>query len=936
LVVVAVLVVLFAVFTSVWTDRLWYRSFDYASVFTTMLTTRIGLFAVFGLIIAAAVAGNAAIAYRLRPRLGGATPSSALLDRYRELLESRFTWVALGFAALVGLFAGGTASGQVFDYLAWRNATPFNVDDPQFGLDISFFVFGYPWWRFVLSFAFATLVLCVIVAAIVHYTMGGLQLSGLRRGTSRAAAAHLSVLIGLAVLVRGVGYWFDQYGLEISRSNRLFTGISYTADNATVTAKLILAIIAGICALLFFANAVLHRWAVPVIGVVLLLLSAIVLGLVYPGAVQYFTVRPNEPDRERDYIARNIAATRTAYGIENVEITNYSAETTATAGQLSEDAAALPGIRLIDPNVVGPAFEQLQQVRGFYSFPRTLDVDRYTIAGQETDAVVAVREMELRGLESANWNNLKTVYTHGYGLVAAYGNRRQPSGEPEWIVRDIPPVGPLSEFEPRIYFGELQGARSDEFSIVGAPAGSAPIELDTPGGGEGGNPKTTTYTGKGGVPVGSLWNRILYAAKFADVNILLSDRVNEESKIIYDRTPRERVQAAAPWLKVDGDAYPAVVEGRIVWIVDGYTTSNSYPNSERVNLGVVTLDAQTSVGGTVVAQPQDDINYMRNSVKAVVDAYDGSVRLFAWDPADPVLQTWQKAFPDVVEDKEAIPADLLEHLRYPQDLFKVQRQILTNYHVTDPRTWYSNSNLWEVPNDPVQASSQVKEQPFYLSVKWPGDRGPIFSLTTSYVPRGRQNLAAYMAVNADASSPEYGRMRILSMSDTTQIDGPGQSFNAMTTNETVAERLRPFLNQGAATATFGNLLTLPLGDGLLYVTPVYTQRQGSTGSYPALRFVIVRFGQSVGIGDTLKQALDQVFQGDAGADTEEEPAGGEAEPPPPTGEADNPAASRALDEAQAAFTAADQALKTGDLGTYQTKIKEAQAAVQRALKALGR
>ena len=934
LVIVAILIVLFAVFTSVWTDRLWYRSFDYGSVFTTMLATRVGLFAVFGLMMAVAAAGNAAIAYRLRPRLGTQNPSSPLLERYREMLESRFIWVILGVGGLIGLFAGGTASGQVFDYLAWRNATPFNVTDPQFGLDVSFFVFGYPWWRFVLSFAFAVLVVSTLVAAVVHYTMGGLRFSGGRRGASRAAQAQLSILIGLAVIVRGIGYWFDQYGLEITRSNRLFTGVSYTADHATVTAKMILAIIAGICGLLFFANAVLQRWAVPVIGVVLLLLSGIVLGLLYPGAVQYFTVRPNEPDRERFYIERNIAATRAAYGVEQVEITTYTAETTATAGQLKDDAAALPGIRLIDPNVVGPAYEQLQQVRGFYSFPKTLDVDRYTIDGKETDAVVAVREMELRGLESANWNNLKTVYTHGYGLVAAYGNQRQPSGEPEWIVKDIPPTGPIAEHEPRIYFGELQGQRPDEFSIVGAPAGSPPIEFDTPGGGEGGNPKTFTYTGKGGVPVGNLWNRVLYAAKFADVNILLSNRVNPESKIIYDRTPRERVMAAAPWLKVDGDAYPAVVQGRIVWIVDGYTTANSYPNSERVNLNSVTSDTQTTVGGTVVAQPQDDINYIRNSVKAVVDAYDGTVRLFAWDEADPVLQTWRKAFPDVVEPKTEIPEDLLDHLRYPQDMFKVQRQILTNYHVTDPGTWYSNSNLWEVPNDPVVASSQTKESPFYLSVKWPGDENPIFSLTTAYVPRGRQNLAAYMAVNADASSPEYGRMRILTMSDTSQIDGPGQSFNAMTTNETVADRLRPFLNQGASTAQFGNLLTLPVGGGLLYVTPVYTQRQGSTGSYPALRFVVVRFGQAVGIGDTLQQALDQVFEGDSGAATEEEPPG--EQPPPTGGNPDNPAASKALSEAQAAFIAADKALGTGDLAGYQTKIKEARAAVQRALQALGR
>jgi uncharacterized protein len=376
-----------------------------------------------------------------------------------------------------------------------------------------------------------------------------------------------------------------------------------------------------------------------------------------------------------------------------------------------------------------------------------------------------------------------------------------------------------------------------------------------------------------------------------------------------------------------------VVEGRIVWIVDGYTTSNSYPNSERVNLNEVTSDAQTSAGGTVVAQPQDDINYMRNSVKAVVDAYDGSVKLYTWDETDPVLKCWARAFPNVVLPKSAISQDLLDHLRYPQDFFKVQRQILARYHMTNPDNWYQRSSLWDVPNDPVAgASTQTKEPPFYLSVKWPGDDNPIFSLTSAYVPFKRSNLASYMAVNADASSPDYGRMRILQMSDTTQIDGPGQSFNAMTTNETVADRLRPFLNQGAASATFGNLLTLPMGGGLLYVTPVYTQRQGSTGSYPALRFVVVRFGESVGIGDTLQQALDQVFQGSAGGSTEERSADGNK----PTGKVDNPAATNALSEAEAAFEAADKALTSGDLATYQKRIQEAQAAVQRALRALGR
>ena len=930
LVIAAVLVVLFAIFTSVWTERLWYRSFDFGSVFNTMLLARVGLFAVFGLVMAACVAASAAVAYRFRPRVRTGAASSPLLEHYRELLESRFIWVVVGLGVLLGLFAGGAASGQIFTYLAWRNATPFGVTDPQFGLDISFFVFAYPWWRFVLSFLFGVLGFSAIAAALVHYVMGNLRLSGARRGATGAAQAQLSILIGLAVVVKGFQYWFDRYGLEI-QNQQLLTGINYTADNATVTAKAILAIIAGICALLFFVNAVLRRWVVPTIGLILMVLSAIVLGVVYPGAVQYFSVRPSEPTRERPYIERNIAATRAAYGINDVEITSYSAKTTATAGQLQTDAEALPGIRLIDPGVVGPAYEQLQQVRGYYAVPGTLDVDRYTVKNAETDAVVGVRELNLAGVQGQNWNNLKTVYTHGYGLVAAYGNRRQSGGEPEWIAQGIPPTGELAEAEPRIYFGE---SPTMDYSIVGAPAGSAPIELDTPGGGADGNPKTFTYDGSGGVGIGNLWRKILYAAKFADVNILLSSRVNDASKIIYDRTPRERVMKAAPWLKVDGDAYPAVVDGRIVWIVDGYTTSNSYPNSQRVALSQVTSDSQTTTsGGAVVAQPNSDINYMRNSVKAVVDAYDGTVKLFQWDESDPILQTWQKAFPGVVQPKAAISPELLDHLRYPQDYFKVQRQILAKYHQTDPNNWYQNSALWEVPNDPVKASGAAKESPFYLSVKWPKDDRAIFSLTTAFVPRGRSNLASYMAVNADASSPDYGRMRVLQMSDSTQIDGPGQSFNAMTTNETVAERLRPF-QQGTAQSTFGNLLTLPVGGGLLYVTPVYTQRQGSTGSYPALRFVIVRFGQSVGIGDTLQQALDQVFKGDSGAST------GEGQPAAPnqpgTGQTNSSAATRALDEATSAFEAADKALAVGDLGTYQSRIKEAQAATQRALRAMGR
>lgn len=937
LIIAAALVVLFAIYTGIWTDRLWFGAVDFGSVFSTMLLTRVGLFAAFGVIMAAIVVANALIAYRIRPRFRSGAPTSQLLERYRELLDSRFTVVVIGVGVIVGLFGGGAAGSQVFTYLGWRNSTPFGTVDPRFNIDIGFFVFDYPWWRFVLGFLFTALLFGVVAAAIVHYITGGLRLAGIRQGGSLPAQAHLSILVGLAVLIKGVTYWFDQYGLAISNNYPIVTGFTYTTDTATATAKMILAIIAGLCALMFFANAVMRRWVIPTIGLTLLVLSAIVLGAVYPGAVQYFSVRPSEESRERTYIERNIAATRAAYGVDDVEIKDYSAKTAATAGQLRADAEALPGIRLIDPNVIGPAFEQLQQVRGYYAFPRKLDVDRYTIDGNETDVVVAARELNLEGVQD-NWNNRHTVYTHGYGLVAAYSNKRQSGGQPDWIVKDIPPTGLIDEHEPRIYFGEIQGAGiGSHYSVVGAPDGAPAVELDTPGGGEGGNSTSYTYDGKGGVPIGNAWNRLLYAAKFADVNLLLSDRVNSASKIIYDRLPRERVQKVAPWLTVDADPYPAVVDGRVVWVVDGYTTSNSYPNSQRVGLDRATSDSNTVSGGTV-AQLDTNVNYIRNSVKAVVDAYDGTVTLYAWDNEDPILKTWSKAFPGTIQPKESIPAGLLDHLRYPQDLFKVQRDILTRYHMTDASNWYRKTALWAIPNDPVNASANARETPYYLSIKWPGDDSPTFSLTTAYVPDQRSNLASYMAVNADAASPDYGKIRILRMSDTTQIDGPGQTFSAMVNNPAVAEKLRPYLNDGSSRASYGNLLTLPVGGGLLYVMPVYVQRAGSNGSYPALQYVIVRFGQSVGIGDTLQEALDVVFAGNAGAETGEEPTKpGEdpTEPPKPPGEVDNPAAAKAITEAQTAFAEADKALRGGDLATYQAKIAEAEAAIKRAQTALG-
>lgn len=928
--IVAALVVGMVIYTNVWTNRLWFQSAGYGGVYTKLLLTEIGLFVAFGLLMAAVVAANVAIAHRLRPRRARSHDSPAL-ERYRQILESSFTIVMAVLAGIAGLFAGGVSVGKAQTFLAWQHATPFGKTDPKFGIDLSFWMFSYPWWRYVMAFAFTTLILSGIAAGIVHYVMGAIRFTSPRRGGTSAAQVHLSIVIGLAVLIRGIQYWFDRYGIELNEGSR-FTGLRYATDHATLNAKTILAVVALICAALFFANAVLRRWLIPTIGLTLLVLSSIVLGLIYPAIVQGTSVRPNELDKERPYAKRNIHATRNAFGVDDVKMSSYDAKKSASAGQLKKDASVLPSIRLMDPSRIGDAFDQLQQVKGYYQFPDILHVDRYKLPGdkRKSDAVVAARELNLDKVKNPSWNLLHTVYTHGYGLVAAYGSKAASGGSPDWIQKDLPPKGKLNEKQSRIYFGE----QMKTYSVVGSKPNGNHLELDTPTGGKKNGPKYNTYDGGGGVKLNG-WRRLLYGIKYFNFNMVLSERARgDDAEIIYDRSPKQRVEKVAPWLTVDRNAYPAVVNGRVKWIVDAYTTSDTYPNSQRISLQDATSDTKSKVG-TIGKQASTQINYMRNSVKAVVDAYSGKVDLYGWDEKDPVLKTWEKVFPGVVKPKSKISSDLRNHLRYPQDYYKVQRKILAKYHVTDPGDWISNNDKWEIPDDPTEKHSGTKEPPYYLTVRMPGENRGRFSLSSVFVPDGRQNIAAYTAVNSDPESKNYGQIKILKVPAKTQIDGPGQASNAMRTNSKVAEALRPFLNRGSAKVTYGNLLTLPLGGGLIYVQPVYTQREGSGGGqYPVLRYVMVRFGGHVGIGSTLQGALDQVFKGNAGASTGEKDKGS-AGKPSSTGKANKSEAHSELEKAKKEFDAADKALKKGDLAEYQKKNKAAVDRVNKAINELG-
>jgi uncharacterized protein len=927
LVVVVALLVLGSTFTGLWTERLWFQSVNHADVFNTMLLTRVLLFGIFGLLLAAAVVVNVAVAYRVRPVHRLLSPEQRSLDRYRDVVEPLRKLIMGGLAALMFFFGGSSAASQWETYLLWRHGVPFNRDDPVFNIDIGFFVFDYPFWRFLIGYGFAVLVLGLIAAAVTHYLYGGISLQSPTEKVSGTAQVHLSVLLGLFMLLKAVAYWMDRYGLVIEDGG-LITGMTYTDDNAVLPAKNILMVIAVICALLFFANVVRRTWMLPGLGMGLLVLSAVLLGGLWPFLVQQFQVQPSEPDKEAPYIAMNIAATRQAYDVADVRTVPYDAETRLSAEQLRGDAEELPGTRLLDPTLVSPAFEQLQQVRGFYQVPQTLDVDRYRVGGEKRDMVIALRELNLNGLtaQQRNWSNDHTVYTHGFGVIAAYGNERTPEGEPVWAERQLPPTGVLGGYQPRVYFGELEPS----YSIVGAPPGSSGVELDIPDSVSGTTAaQTNSYQGEGGVPVGGLFNKLLYAIKFREPNIVLSSRVNDASRIIYDREPRTRVKKVAPWLTVDGNPYPAVVDGRIVWIVDGYTTANSYPMSDRISLNEATSDSLTQRSRALASQPNDDVNYMRNSVKAVVDAYSGSVKLYEWDETDPVLKAWQNAFPGTITDRSQIPEPLLDHLRYPEDLFKVQREILTQYHVTSPGDFYQGNDRWKVPNDPTNPDQA--QPPYYLTVRMPGQTQPQFSLNSVFVPQQRDILASLISVNSEASSPDYGTMRILELPGTTQVQGPSQVQNAFNADEAIARELLPFKQTQGAKALFGNLLTLPVGDGLLYVQPIYTQRGEGSGNYPVLSYVLASFGDNVGYGSSLAEALDVALGEESGIDE------GLGLPPSQVGvgQPGSQDVEDLLNAAEDQFAAAEQALRNNDLAAYQAAIQQARQLVSQALELQG-
>ena len=890
-------------FIDAYVDWLWFGELGYRSVFTTVLGTRVVVFLVAGLAVGAIVFGGLALAYRTRPVFIPNTGPNDPVARYRTAVMGRLKVFGLGIPAVIGLLAGAVAQSYWPRIQLFLHGGSFGITDPQFGKDLGFYAFDLPFYRLVLTYLLVAVFLAFLANLVGHYVFGGIRLSNRGSALNRAARVQLVSLVGVLVLLKAVAYWLDRYELlSHTRSGKPFTGAGYTDINAVLPAKMILLAIAVICAAAVFSALFMRDLRIPGIALVLLVLSSLIVGAGWPLVVEQISVKPNAAQKESDYIRRSITATRQAYGLTNdiVSYRDYNGNSPATAAQVAADRATTSNIRVLDPTIIGPAFTQFQQGKNFYYFPDQLSIDRYQGPdGSLRDYVVAARELNPDRLidNQRDWINRHTVYTHGNGFIASPANTvrgiandpNQNGGYPEFLASvvgangGVVSPGPAQLDQPRVYFGPVIADTASDYAIVGKTGADREYDYETNT-----ETKNYTYTGSGGVAVGNWLARSVFAAKFAERNFLFSNVIGSNSKILFNRDPAERVKAVAPWLTTDSTVYPAIVNKKMVWIVDGYTTLDNYPYSELTSLSSATADSNEVAVNRLL--PDKQVSYIRNSVKATVDAYDGTVTLYAQDDKDPVLAAWMKVFPDTVKPKKDISADLAAHLRYPEDLFKVQRMLLAKYHVDDPVTFFSTSDFWDVPLDPNPTASSF-QPPYYIVAKdlARNDSSSSFQLTSAMNRFRRDFLAAYISASSDPET--YGKITVLTIPG--QVNGPKLAFNAISTDTAVSQDLGVIGRDNQNRIRWGNLLTLPVGQGgLLYVSPVYASPGSSdaASSYPRLIRVAMMYNDKVGYGPTVSTALDGIFGPRAAATATGPAPANTGGPPPPRQPADPPAA----------------------------------------------
>lgn len=976
-VLLVIAAVLFALLMSLrglagfYTDYLWFDSLGLSQVWSKVLGTRWALGVGFTMVFTVLCFASLTVADRIAPRYRPVGPEDDLLTRYHQMVGRRAGLVRLGVSLLFGVIAGAGMSSQWNQWILFRNGGDFGVRDRTFDTDIGFYVFKLPFITTVIDWLFASLVIILLITAVAHYLNGGIRMQVPFQRVTPQVKAHLSVLLALLALVKAVDYWFSRYELTFS-TRGVVDGATYTEVKAQLPATYLLLLISVLSCALFIVNIWRRGWVLPVVAVGLWGFVQVIAGAAYPTFIQRVIVDPQESDREEAYIANNIEATRQALGLEDVrtEPFPYSADREDGKRAVEQNRETIRNIRLLDPKVVAPTYQNLQSLRTFYQF-NDLDVDRYQIRKSDgsfstTQVVLANRDLNVQGIPQPSWEGRHIAYTHGYGLAMAAANATTESGSPEFIVKDVPTRVDSGKIDldlqqPQIYFGE----RLSGYTIVG----TSRDEVDYLA--EDGSLVTNPYKGRGGVSIDSPLRRAAFFLRFNfEWNLLLSDFINANSRIIYQRDVRQRVQEVAPFLQFDADPYPVVMGGRIVYLIDGYTTTDRYPNAQRA-------DASGLPRGSGLEGVR--FNYVRNSVKAVVDSYDGTVKLYVVDPEDPIVNAYRKAFPDLFEPVDAMPSELRDHWRYPEDLFRVQTNMWGQYHITDPRSFYDKTNGWAVAQDPgtaVASGTPAQNQsvvttpsglfartlapriePYYLLMRLPGEQRESFLMLRPFVPYSeddsKRQLTAFMVGKSDPE--DYGKLIVYEMPSGRLPDGPAV-VNARIQADTEVSRQLSLLDQKGSTVTYGDLLLIPIDNTILYVRPLYVSSQGST-EVRELKSVIIVFGGQVVMRPTLREALAELlgietetFERQVGVDLTQPGTGPSPSPggesttttttpgsgTPPSGEPGD--VSELLAEADRLFREADEALKRGGssgLATYQEKITQAAEKVRQAQQLLG-
>ena len=915
-----------------YTDFLWFKELGIEAVLWKSLRTQFLVGAVAGLAAAAFIWVNLWIAGRSGPVYSLSMASNDPVDQYREMVAPHLRWVRLGVAAVIGFFTGLFASSSWKTYLLWSNRQTFGVEDPQFGRDVSFYVFELPVFDLILDHLWSAIVTSLLFSIALYYLLGAIRPQRGLRGMGAGALAHVSVLLGLLALVKSGQYYLGQFHLNFSPRG-VVTGASYTDVNAQLPALRLLAIISVVSAVLFLVNIRFRRLSLPLAAIGIWIAVAFLAGGVWPWWVQRFSVEPQEQQREAPYIERNLEATRAAFNLQldEVETQTFPAASDLSDEELDASQNLLENVRVWDPGVLQEAYQQLQAIRTYYNF-EDVDIDRYEIDGRTRQVLLAARELSLADLPeaSAKWANLHLQYTHGYGLVASLTNERTSAGQPSFLVKDVPGTvvegaESLAAEEPKIYFGE--GFEPLDFSIVNSK--QEEIDYPTEDGVE-----RSSYSGTGGIELSGLGRRFAFAIRETDPNLVLSSLITEESKILIYRNVRDRVQRAAPFLSLDHDPYAAVVDGRLVWILDAYTHTRWYPYSQR-------FDGSSLIDSGARGVLSDEVNYIRNSVKVVVDAEDGTMDFHVVDEEDPLIAAWSQAFPSLFTAEEP-SEDLRAHFRYPEDLFKIQSEVFLTYHMDDPADFYSKEDEWEVPrtgidNDAGDAASTVSTastvatssnvDPTYLLMSLPGETEEEFVLARPFTPRARNNMIAMMLARSDPDN--YGELRVLQFPRQVTVLGPVQVNNLINQDVEVSQTLT-LLQQEGSEVEFGSLVTLPIQDSILYVQPLFITADDE--GIPELKRVVLVFGEEVVMEESFEEALATLF------DLQQQPGDGPDEPTDP--EPDEPVepdapvgdglAAETLREAAELYEQAQDALAEGDFETYGRLIEELGALLEDA------